>query len=181
MELNNKKLIILDRDGVINHDSPDFIKSTDEWLPLDGSIEAIKRLKNAGKIVAVATNQSGVARGLFDLATLDAMHQKFYHLLAEQNVQLDGLVYCPHGPDDNCDCRKPKPGMILTLLKRFALAPEEAVLVGDSLRDLQAAEAVGVDAVLVKTGKGEKVFAEKNVKNPVFDNLLAFATAVCDE
>lgn len=178
MSLNEKQFIILDRDGVINQDSADFIKSADEWLPLPGSIEAIKRLNDAGKKVVVATNQSGVGRGLFSLETLNAMHEKFYALLAEHNAHVDGLVYCPHVPTDDCACRKPKPGMVTELLNKFSIDAANAILVGDSLRDLQAATAVGVSPVLVKTGKGEKTLADNVIDAPVYANLLAFAKDV---
>lgn len=181
MSLRSKQLIILDRDGVVNYDSADFIKSPDEWRPLPGSIEAIKLLNDAGKKVVVATNQSGVGRGLFSLQTLDAMHEKFYQLLNESDAHIDGLEFCPHLPDDHCACRKPKPGMINSLLKHFAVNADAAVLVGDSLRDLQAAQAVGVSAVLVKTGKGEKTLAQHQLDVPVYDDLYAFAKAVCDD
>lgn len=181
MSFINKKLIILDRDGVINYDSAEFVKSPAEWRPLPGSLDAIKLFNDADKIVAIATNQSGIARGYFDEATLQAMHDKMKALLTEKNAHIDAIVFCPHGPDDNCDCRKPKSAMIEQLLTRFSVSADEAVLVGDSLRDLQAAENIGVEAVLVKTGKGEKTLIENKLCNPVFDNLLSVAKAMCDE
>ena len=178
MDCSNKKLIILDRDGVINQDSPNFIKSVAEFVPLEGSLTAIKKLNDAGKIVAVATNQSGIARGLFNIATLDAMHHYLQDLLAQQQAHLDAILYCPHGPDDDCECRKPKAGMLQALLQQFKVQPEEAVLIGDSYRDLQAAQSIGIDAVLVKTGKGEKTLAEQTITTPVYDNLLSATQAI---
>lgn len=150
------RLIILDRDGVINHDSPDFIRTPDQWQPIEGSIAAIAALKKAGYLVAVATNQSGVGRGLYTEETLAAMHARFADLLAQQGEAIDALVYCPHLPTDDCVCRKPRPGMIQQLLTQFGVLPEEAVVVGDSLRDLQAGWTCGVSAVLVRTGNGQK-------------------------
>lgn len=179
--LSDKKLIILDRDGVINQDSPNYIKSADEWLPIAGSIAAIKLLNDHHKIVTVATNQSGIGRGLFDLNALEAMHEKFYQLLQQNKAHIDALLYCPHIPDDVCTCRKPKSGMVQQLLRQFNIAAKDAVMIGDSLRDLQAAEAVGVSAVLVKTGKGESTLTKHKIKVPVYDNLLAFAREICDE
>lgn len=178
MNFSHKKLIILDRDGVINHDSAYFIKSVAEFQPIKGSLTAIKKLNDAGKIVAVATNQSGIARGLFDESTLNEMHGYLQGLLAQQQAHLDALVYCPHGPDDTCDCRKPKAGMLQALLQQFEVQPEEAVLIGDAYRDLQAAHSIGIDAILVKTGKGKKTLAEQTITNPVYDNLLSATQAI---
>ncbi len=148
------KVVILDRDGVINEDSDDFIKSADEWVPVEGSLEAISRLKKAGYIVAVATNQSGLARNLFDQDALNAMHDKMNGLLAQRGASVDSLVFCPHGPNDNCSCRKPKPGMLLQICKQFDIKPDETLFVGDTLTDVQAARMAGCRPVLVKTGKG---------------------------
>ncbi len=169
------KLIILDRDGVINHDSDNFIKSPEEFIPLPGSIEAITKLKNAGYTVAVATNQSGIARGLYDLTTLQQMHDKLAKLLAEFNSHIDYIAYCPHGPDDNCDCRKPKPGMYHQIAEHFDTSLQNVPVVGDSLRDLQAAQSVKAKPYLVKTGKGERTIAKGEGLDdiPVFDNLAA--------
>lgn len=156
-------LAILDRDGVINADSDAFIKSVDEWQPLPGSIEAIARLKHAGWQVAVATNQSGIGRGLFDEATLHAMHAKLAALLAEQGAALDLIVWCPHAPGQVCDCRKPLPGLFHQVAQRLGRSLDGAVAIGDSLRDLQAAVAVGVRPVLVRSGKGERTLAKGGV------------------
>lgn len=150
-------LIVLDRDGVINQDSDAYIKSPQEWIPIEGSLEAIADLKRAGWQVAVATNQSGLARGLFNQAMLDAIHEKMERLLAEDHgVALDAVVWCPHGPLDGCNCRKPAPGLLLEVAARLRADASKAWVVGDSLRDLQAAAAVGARPVLVLTGKGEQ-------------------------
>lgn len=170
------KLLILDRDGVINHDSDAYIKSVEEWLPLPGAIEGIAQLSKAGWTVAIATNQSGIARGYYDIATLDAMHARLRALVAEQGGEVGLIVYCPHGPDEGCACRKPKPGMLRTIAEHYGTDLRECWFVGDSLGDLQAAEAVGSQPVLVKTGKGEKTF-EKNLPATtlIFDDLAAVA------
>ena len=149
-----RELIILDRDGVINRDSKEFVKSPDEWLPLPGSIEAIARLSIAGYTLAVASNQSGLARGLFDRDALDAMHDKMHELVNEAGGRIDRIVICPHGPDDDCDCRKPRPGLFLQLGQHYGQSLEGVLAVGDSLRDLEAANAVGARPVLVRTGNG---------------------------
>ncbi len=152
--------IILDRDGVINQDSDAFIKGPDEWIPIPGSLEAITLLNQAGYRVVVATNQSGLARGLFHQDDLDAIHHKMESALRLLGGKLDGIFYCPHGPNDNCNCRKPKPGLLLQLATELEIDLGHAAIVGDSLRDLQAAIAVGVKPVLVLTGKGTKTAAE---------------------
>jgi D-glycero-D-manno-heptose 1,7-bisphosphate phosphatase len=154
------KLIILDRDGVINHDRDDYVKSSDEWNPIDGSIDAIARLHKVGFTVLVATNQSGLARGKFDLDDLEAMHEKLTRLVEEQGAELGAIFYCPHHPDDNCKCRKPLPGMIDAIEAEFNISAEGFYFVGDSLRDLQAAATKGCKPILVKTGNGEKTLAQ---------------------
>jgi len=171
------RLVILDRDGVINEDSDDFIKSPEEFLPLPGSLDAIARLKRAGYTVAVATNQSGLARGLFDEQTLEAMHRKLQDLLAPHGVRLDGIFYCPHGPDQGCDCRKPRPGLLKQICAHFDTPLSGVPVIGDSLRDLQAARAVDARPILVRSGKGRRTLArgEGLLGVPVFDDL---ATAV---
>lgn len=151
------KLIILDRDGVINYDSDAYIKTVDEWQPLPGAIDAIARLHHAGWTVAVATNQSGLARGYYDEATLHAMHDKLRGLLAEQGADIGLIAFCPHVPDDGCDCRKPQPGMLLQIAEHYQTGLDGVWFVGDSLRDLQAAVTVGAQPVLVKTGKGSQI------------------------
>lgn len=170
------KLLILDRDGVINHDSDAYIKSVEEWIPLPGSIEAIAQLSRAGWTVAVATNQSGIARGYYDLATLDAMHERLRALVAQQGGELGLVVYCPHGPDEGCDCRKPKPGMLRTIAAHYAVELSGLWFVGDSLSDLEAASAVDCQPVLVKTGKGEKTVGKTLPEGTlIFDDLAAIA------
>ena len=149
------KLIILDRDGVINRDSDQFIKSPEEWIPLEGSLEAIARLNQWGWRVVVATNQSGIGRGLFDMATLNAIHDKMTRALAQKGGALDAIFFCPHAADSTCDCRKPKPGMLLQIGERFNVDLTTVPVVGDSLRDLQAAAAADCRPYLVLTGKGE--------------------------
>ena len=171
------KIVILDRDGVINQDSDDFIKSVDEFITLPGSIEAIARLKHAGYKVFVATNQSGISRGYYDVSTLNAMHKKLAEQLSEFNTEIDGIEYCPHGPDDHCDCRKPKPGMYLAIAKQLGLSDlSEVLVVGDSLRDLEAAQAVNARPNLVRTGKGQRTIEKnKGLEGiPVYNDLADF-------
>ena len=148
------KLIILDRDGTINHDSDAYIKSPAEWRPLDGSLEAIARLTQADYKIAVATNQSGIARGLFDTTTLIAIHDMLQKALGQVGGRIDAFFFCPHAADSACMCRKPQPGMLLEAARRFNVAPKETYMVGDALRDLEAAAAVGAKPYLVLTGKG---------------------------
>jgi D-glycero-D-manno-heptose 1,7-bisphosphate phosphatase len=170
------KLLILDRDGVINHDSDAYIKSVAEWIPLPGSIAAIAQLSKAGWTVAIATNQSGIARGYYDLATLDAMHERLRTLVAEQGGEVGLIVYCPHGPDEGCACRKPKPGMLRTIAEHYQVDLAGCWFVGDSLGDLEAAKAVDSQPVLVKTGKGEKTLGKTlPVGTLIFDDLAAVA------
>ncbi|AHG38706.1 D,D-heptose 1,7-bisphosphate phosphatase [Pseudomonas syringae CC1557] len=170
------KLLILDRDGVINHDSDAYIKSVEEWLPIPGSIKAIAELSKAGWTVAVATNQSGIARGYYDRATLDAMHARLRELVAEQGGEVGLIVYCPHGPDEGCECRKPKPGMLHTIARHYAADLKGLWFVGDSKGDLQAALAVDSQPVLVMTGKGRRTI-EGDVPEGtlIFDDLAAVA------
>ena len=150
------KLIILDRDGVINLDSASFIKSPAEWKPIPGSVEAIARLHQAGWRVVVATNQSGVGRNLFDMDTLNAIHHKMHEAVNLAGGRIDAIFYCPHTADANCECRKPKPGMFLRIASCFNANLSGVPAVGDSLRDLQAAAAGGAAPILVLTGKGGK-------------------------
>jgi len=170
------KLLILDRDGVINEDSDAYIKSVAEWIPIPGSIEAIAQLSKAGWTVAVATNQSGIARGYYDLATLDAMHTRLRELVAEQGGEVGLIVYCPHGPDQGCDCRKPKPGMLRTIASHYGADLRAIWFVGDSKGDLEAALAVDSQPVLVMTGKGHKTRSNPLPAGTlVFDDLAAVA------
>jgi D-glycero-D-manno-heptose 1,7-bisphosphate phosphatase len=176
------KLIILDRDGVVNHDSDDYIKSPDEWQPIDGSLEAIARLNHAGYIVAIASNQSGLARGYFDIEILAAMHKKMDELLAKIGGRIDAVFYCPHGPGDACRCRKPKPGMLLDIGQRFNVPLRQVIFVGDSIADINAANNAHAKAVLVRTGKGikaEKILQSENKSSiPVYDDLASAVTAI---
>lgn len=149
------RLVVLDRDGVVNHDSEQFIKSPDEWRPIPGSLEAIARLSRGGYRVVIATNQSGVARGLLDFAALNAIHDKMHRALAQVGGRIDAVFYCPHTADSRCACRKPKPGMLIEIGTRFNVAMTGVPCIGDSLRDLQAAAGVGARPILVLTGKGE--------------------------
>jgi D-glycero-D-manno-heptose 1,7-bisphosphate phosphatase len=170
------KLLIVDRDGVINQDSDDYIKSLEEWIPLPGAIEALARLSRAGWTVAVATNQSGLARGYFDAATLEAMHRLLRQLVAQQGGELGLIVHCPHGPDDHCSCRKPLPGMLQQIAEHYATTLQGVWFVGDTSADLQAALAVGCQPVLVKTGKGLRTLAKPLPAGTlVFDDLAAVA------
>ena len=152
------KMIILDRDGVINHDSPDFIKSPAEWIPIPGSLEAIAQLNQAGYRVVIASNQSGIARELFDMNILNAIHQKLHARAQMVGATIDAIFFCPHAAIDNCDCRKPKPGMFEEISKRFKISLKGVPTVGDSLRDLQAGFISGCVPYLVMTGKGQKTF-----------------------
>lgn len=148
------KLVILDRDGVINEDSDDFIKHPDEWRPLPGSLEAIALLNHHGFRIAVATNQSGLARGLFDIESLNAIHQKMRAELVRLGAVIDAIFFCPHGPRDACRCRKPNPGLFEAIGERYHIQLQGVPAIGDTLRDLEAARAVGARPILVKTGKG---------------------------
>ena len=173
-------LVILDRDGVINEDSDAYIKSPAEWVPIPGSLEAIARLNHAGYRVVVATNQSGVARGLFGMAELNAIHQKLHAALARLGGQLDGIYFCPHGPDDGCSCRKPRPGLLREIAARHGVDLAGVPAIGDSLRDLEAARAVGATAILVRTGKGvsAEVALPAHWGVAVFDDLAGAAQAL---
>jgi len=161
---------------VINHDSDAYIKSLEEWVPIPGSIEAIAQLSKAGWTVAVATNQSGIARGYYSPETLEAMHARLRALVAEQGGEVGLIVHCPHGPDAGCDCRKPKPGMLLAIAEYYQVPLAGVWFVGDSKGDLEAALAVDAQPVLVKTGKGERTL-EKGVAQTtlIFDDLAAIA------
>ena len=172
------KLIVLDRDGVINHDSTQFIKSPDEWRAIPGSLEAIARLNHAGFRVVVATNQSGIGRGLFDMATLNAIHEKMHKALALAGGRIDALFYCPHTADSQCECRKPRSGMLREIGLRYGVEMTGVPCIGDSVRDLQAADAVGAQPMLVLTGKGEWTLREGNFpKNTLIFPDLAFAVS----
>ena len=171
------KLIVLDRDGVINVDSEQFIKSPDEWKPIPGSLEAIARLNESGWRVVVASNQSGVGRGLFDMDTLNAINEKMTKAIGQAGGRLDAIFFCPHSADSTCDCRKPRPGMFVQIAERFNVDMKGVPVVGDSLRDLQAGVAVGCQPYLVLTGKGAKTQADPALPagTVVFPDLAAVA------
>ena len=175
------KLIILDRDGVINFDSDQFIKSPDEWRPIPGSLEAIAKLTQAGYRVIVATNQSGVGRGLFDMATLNAIHARMHKAVTQAGGRIEAIFYCPDTADSDSPCRKPNPGMFHAIAERYNVTLERVPAVGDGLRDLQAADAVGAQPILVLTGKGEKTHAEGNLpqSTQVYPDLAAVARSLC--
>ncbi len=170
------KLVILDRDGVINRDSANFIKNPNEWLPIAGSLDAIALLNQSGFRVAVATNQSGISRGLFDMATLNSIHEKMNRELAIVGGRVDAIFYCPHAADDHCHCRKPDIGMIEDIGRRFSTELHGVPAVGDALRDLQAFSAAGCQPILVLTGKGEATLAASKLS---IDKALPENTWVC--
>jgi D-glycero-D-manno-heptose 1,7-bisphosphate phosphatase len=171
------KLVILDRDGTINYDSDHYIKSLEEWRPIKGSLEAIARLTQAGYRIVVATNQSGIARGLFSTRTLFDIHDGLQRAAVQAGGRIDAFFFCPHKADDACQCRKPQPGMLLEVARRFNIALGDTYMVGDALRDVQAAAAAGARPVLVLTGKGLKTQAQGNLPpgTQVFPDLAAFA------
>ena len=173
------KLVILDRDGTINHDSDQYIKSPEEWRPIKGSLEAIARLTHADYRVVVATNQSGIARGLFDTRTLFAIHDTLLRALAQVGGRIDAFFFCPHAPDAGCPCRKPQPGMLLEVARRFNVALDDVCMVGDMQRDLEAAAAAGAKPVLVLTGKGVETRDEGKLPagTRIFPDLAAFAAS----
>jgi len=176
------QLIILDRDGVINEDSDDFIKSPTEWTPIRGSLEAIANLHRAGWRVVVATNQSGIARQLFDLDTLARIHETMHRQVIESGGQIDAVFFCPHGPDDACRCRKPLPGLFHDIAERLRIDLKGVPAIGDSLRDIQAAQAAGASPILVKTGKGFGTVShpEFNPQVPVFNDLYGAVKHLLD-
>ena len=167
------KLVVLDRDGVINFDSDQYIKSPAEWRPIPGSIEAIARLNQNGWRIAVATNQSGIGRGLFDMATLNAINDKMMEMVFRQGGRIDALFFCPHTADEKCNCRKPLTGMLEEIAARFHTELKGVPCIGDSLKDLQSAESVGAQPILVLTGKGAKTQQEGGLpkKSLVFADL----------
>lgn len=171
------KLIILDRDGVINQDREDLVKTADEWVPIEGSMDAIAFLTQSGYTVVVATNQSGIGRGIFTMQELTEIHSKMHKLVQQAGGQIDGIWFCPHPADADCNCRKPKPGMLLDIIERFHTDAENVYMVGDSLRDLQAIDALGGKPILVLTGKGKRTLAADGDKLPentqIFEDLMA--------
>jgi D-glycero-D-manno-heptose 1,7-bisphosphate phosphatase len=171
------RILVLDRDGVINHDSDDYIKSPDEWLPIAGSPEAIARMCKAGWRTVVASNQSGVARGLFSMSTLAAINQKMCAMIERAGGLIDAIFFCPHAPNAGCDCRKPRPGMLQEVLDRYRVTPGEIIFVGDQMRDLLAARAIGCRFILVLTGRGVECAADPAfpATTEVFADLAAVA------
>lgn len=175
-------LVMIDRDGVINEDSSDFIKSIAEWRPIRGSLEAIAALHRAGWLVAVVTNQSGIGRGLYDEATLAEIHRHMRERVRAAGGELAGIYYCPHLPEDDCECRKPRPGMFRALERELGLSVRGAPYIGDRLSDVEAAEGVGARPLLVRTGTGaatETLLAGRGV--PVFDDLAGAVRSLLDE
>jgi D-glycero-D-manno-heptose 1,7-bisphosphate phosphatase len=167
-----QRYVLLDRDGVINHDSDAFIKSPEEWLPIEGSLEAIALLNEHGYQVIVVTNQSGLARGLFDDATLEKIHAKMHRLVGEAGGHIAAIYFCPHGADSECECRKPKAGLLKAFAADFHADLGAIAVIGDSLRDLQAAQVAGAMPMLVKTGKGRQTLINNpDLDIPVFENL----------
>lgn len=174
--MNNVPLIILDRDGVINIDSVDYIKSPQEWNPLPNSLEAIALLNAHHYKVVIATNQSGIGRGLYDHATLTLIHKKMHQALAQKGGKIDAIFYCPHPPETQCTCRKPQPGLLLQIAHAYNTSLQPIPFVGDSLRDLKAAMAAGAQPVLVLTGNGKKTLTQNpQLQVPQFEDLYSFA------
>jgi len=174
------ELVILDRDGVINQDSTRHIRSPEEWIPIPGSLDAIARLNRAGFRVVVATNQSGLARRLFDIETLIRIHETMQHQLAEIGGHVDAIFVCPCHPKDNCDCFKPNPGMLLDISERLRISLDNVPYIGDKLIDVQAARAAGARPFLVKTGNGKKTLRSKQNLDDVevFEDLAKAADAL---
>lgn len=177
------KLVILDRDGVINYDAVPFVKTPDEWRPIPGSLEAIASLNQAGFRVVVASNQSGIGRGLLDMATLNAIHSKMHSMLARAGGRIEAVFFCPHAADSRCACRKPNPGLLKEIALRFHIDLRGVPVIGDSLRDLQAAQSAGAQPILVCTGKGKLTLQAGNLPadTRVFDDLAAAVRALLVE
>jgi D-glycero-D-manno-heptose 1,7-bisphosphate phosphatase len=176
------KLVILDRDGVINQDSANYIKSPNEWIPIPNSLEAISLLNQNGYAVVIATNQSGVGRGLYGIEELNNIHAKMIKMLAELGGSIDAIFFCTHTEEDHCDCRKPEIGMLIEIKDRFSVSFKDICGVGDSLRDLEAFEKVGMQPILVKTGNGENTFLEGKYpkQSLVFDDLFEAASKIIE-
>ncbi len=180
---SSMKLVILDRNGVINFDSEQFIKSPEEWRPIPGSLEAIAALHQAGFRVVVASNESGVGRGLFDMATLNSIHAKMHKLVAQAGGRIDAVFFCPHAADSKCACRKPKAGLLEDISARYHMDLKGVPAIGDSLRDLEAAAAAGARPILVRTGKGGKTLAANELPEGlrIFDDLAEAARTLIAE
>ena len=178
------KLILLDRDGVINYDSDKFVKNIDEFEMIPGSIDGIANLSQAGFKVVVCTNQSGIGRGIFTMEDLNAMHGKLHQLVDQAGGRIDAIIFCPHVPEDNCRCRKPQPGMINDICERFNIDDiSKVMLIGDSIRDLEAITNAGGIPILVKTGNGKKTLAKQNLpeRTLIFDNLFAASEYIIEQ
>jgi D-glycero-D-manno-heptose 1,7-bisphosphate phosphatase len=177
------RLVVLDRDGTLNEEPEDFLRSADDWKPLPGALEAVARLNQQGWRVVIASNQTGLGRGLFDVATLNEVHARMHKLMAQSGARVEAVFFCPHAPEDGCDCRKPQPGLFLQISQRFGVPPSQILAVGDSVRDAQAAVAAGCQAHLVLTGQS---FKHRDGSRPdglppdvtMHTDLLAFADAV---
>lgn len=179
MPARDLKLVVIDRDGTLNRDPEDYLRGPDDWEPLPGALEAVARLNEAGWRVVIASNQSGLGRGLFDVATLNAVHARMHKDVVQAGGRIDAVFFCPHAPEDECDCRKPAPGLLLQVAARYGVAPAQLVAVGDSAHDAQAGVAAGCDTHLVCTGQsaaGAPVDLPAGVS--VHDDLLAFADAL---
>lgn len=175
---SNVRAILLDRDGVLNADSDAFIKTPDEWIPLEGAIEGIVALSRLQVHIAICSNQSGIGRRKLSCANLAAIHRKLFGLVTSSGGRIDVIRYCPHGPGDGCSCRKPGTGMIEDLCRLFDLEAKDVLMVGDAARDLQSALRAGAGAVLVRTGHGVTTETRAEFSGlPVFDDLRAFAAA----
>jgi D-glycero-D-manno-heptose 1,7-bisphosphate phosphatase len=178
------KLVILDRDGVVNEDSPAYIKSVDEWHPIKGSLEAIALLNQHGFTVAIATNQSGLARGMYDETILTAIHEKMHNAVKALGGKIDSIFYCPHGPDSDCNCRKPKPGLLHQIAAHYRIALTNVPYIGDSYRDIEAGMNAGATPILVLTGNGQKTLqthAKDLQKIAYYDDLFAYARSLVVE
>jgi D-glycero-D-manno-heptose 1,7-bisphosphate phosphatase len=169
-------MVILDRDGVINHLQEEDITTVEGWDPISGSIEAINRLKKAGYLVAIASNHTGIAQGYYTEEDLQKMHEKMQRMLSARGASVDGIFYCPHGPEANCICRKPKPGLLYQIAKAFDIDLSNTVMVGDSISDIRAAKMANAKPVLVRTGKGEYTMQHfpETLDIPVYDDLAHF-------
>jgi D-glycero-D-manno-heptose 1,7-bisphosphate phosphatase len=178
------KLIVLDRDGVINYDSKEFIKSPAEWRAIPGSLNAIAKLTKAGYKIIIASNQSGVARGLFTIEELHKINQKMLQEIEAVGGKIEEIFICPHGPEDNCDCRKPKPGLLKKIAEKYLVKPEEMLIIGDSMRDILAAKANGSPALLVETGNGKETLClldDSYADVSIFRDLEAAADAIIEK
>lgn len=184
--LEQIKAVLLDRDGVINFDSPDYILSPQDWRPVPGSLEAIARLNRAGIAVAICSNQSALGRGMIDQPTFEAIHAKMMQAIEEKGGEISHIAYCPHAPDDTCRCRKPLPGLLEQTLAALGIKANEALMIGDSARDVQAAHAIGMPVWLVQSGYGDAdaILKKSRALVPdtrVFDDLAAAVDSLLDE